>query len=98
MPHDTSRNPLPSGIGDSAKLLNAWTPETYNGIYPEYVNVMQYGARVKISIRGPTKDDGSPGTFIEFYTNNWTLNKIGKALKEASDNYETIGGEEATNA
>lgn len=71
------------------KLLNAWTPEKYNGIFPEYVNVMQYGAGVKISIRGPLKDDGSPGSFIEINTNNWTLHKIGEILINASNNYET---------
>ena len=71
------------------KLLNAWTPEKYNGIYPEYVNVMQYGGGVKISIRGPLKEDGSAGAFIEINTNNWTLHKIGSILIEASNNYET---------
>lgn len=71
------------------KLLNAWTPEKYSGVYPEYVNVMQYGAGVKISIRGPIKDDGSPGDFIEFTTNNWTLHKIGQILVDASNNYDT---------
>lgn len=71
------------------KLLNAWTPEKYNGIYPEYVNVMQYGAGVKISIRGPIKQDGSPGDFISIDTNVWTLHKIGQILIEASNNYET---------
>lgn len=71
------------------KLLNAWTPEKYNGIFPEYVNVMQYGAGVQISIRAPIKEDGSPGEFIVIRTNNWTLNKIGQILIEASNNYET---------
>ena len=71
------------------KLLNAWTPEKYNGIFPEYVNVMQYGAGVKISIRAPIKEDGSPGAFLEINTNNWTLHKIGQILIEASNNYET---------
>ena len=71
------------------KLLNAWTPEKYNGLYPEYVNVMQHGSGVKISIRGPIKDDGSPGPFIEISTNNWTLHKIGEILIDASKNYDT---------
>ena len=75
-------------VDNRAKLLNAWTPETYNGIFPEYVNVMQYGAMVKISIRGPIKDDGSSGAFIEINTTNWTLNKIGEILIAASKNYD----------
>lgn len=71
------------------KLLSAWTPEEYNGVFLEYVNVMQYGESVKLSIRGPAKDDGSPGDFFTMNTNVWTLRKIGEVLIDASRNYKT---------
>ncbi len=73
---------------ETTKLLNAWTPTDYSGLFPEYINVLQINDEIQISIRAGIKKDGSPGDFLMLRVNNWTLHKIGQLLIEASNNYE----------
>lgn len=70
------------------KLLVAWTPTVYEGSYPPFVNVMQVGSGVEITIRGPVKKDGTVGDTIMMEVNNWTCDWIGRVLREASDKFE----------
>jgi hypothetical protein len=49
---------------EARQLLAAWTPTTYTGPYPPYVNVSQAEGGIVLTVRGETKVDGSAGDTV----------------------------------
>lgn len=63
--------------------LEAWTPTEYEGHYPPYVNVSQVGTMIRLTVRGPTKDDGACGEAVAVEMNIATFSKLfGDAAKK----------------
>jgi hypothetical protein len=69
------------------RLLAAYTPEHYEGAYPPYWNVTHVGSMIRITMRGATLADGTPGADAVAVVNHWTLARLGKLFAEAATLY-----------
>ena len=68
------------------RFLAAWTPATYSGFYPPYVNITQVGSMARVVVRG---DDPTGEKTIAFTVNSFWLGKLADEFKEASKSFLT---------